>query len=264
MIGVFDSGVGGLSVFREIAMLLPDEAMLYLADQQYAPYGERSLEWVRERSFAIADWMLDQGATVVVVACNSASAAALTQLRLRHPQVPFVGMEPAVKPAVSTTRTGIVGVLATTATFQGELFATVMDRHASDVTVITQPAPGLAAAVEAGLEAHPETEVLLRSYVVPMLERGVDTIALGCTHYTFLVPVIERIVGPSVRLIDPASAVARQVVRMLPETNSGKRVYGTTGDAVRFADSVEHFVGDRARVKAVRIPVESRSQPSGG
>ncbi|NNF64294.1 MAG: glutamate racemase [Acidimicrobiia bacterium] len=253
MIGVFDSGVGGLSVLREIAHRLPGEAMTYLADQRFAPYGERSLDWVRNRSFEVTDWMLDRGATLIVVACNSASAAALHPLRERHPGVPFVGMEPALKPAASLTNSGVIGVLATTATFQGELFATVLDRHASNVKVVMQPAPGLAAAVEAGRERHPETEALLRSYIEPMLEQGVDTIALGCTHYPFLTPLIQAITGSSVRLIDPAAAVARQVERLLPDSNPGKRVYATTGDAVRFSDSVEHFVGDRARAEAVRI-----------
>lgn len=249
---------------REIAQILPDQEVAYLADQGFAPYGERTLEWVRNRSFAITEWLIGEGARLVVVACNSASAAALHELRAAFPETRFVGMEPAVKPAASLTESGVIGVLATTATFQGELYATVLDRHAAGVTVVAQPAPGLAAAVEAGKVDDSATDALVERYVTPMLAAGVDTIALGCTHYTFLVPALRRIVGPEVRLIDPAPAVARQTARLLDAATAGSRLYYTTGDAVRFRRSVEHFVGERARTVGIQLPTTTRSEPIGG
>jgi len=195
LIGIFDSGVGGLSVWREIARQLPLEDTLYLADQAHVPYGSRSLNEVREHSEGITRFLLGWGAKIIVVACNTASAAALHHLRRTFPDVPFVGMEPAVKPAVERTRTGVVGVIATQATFQGELFASLLERYAGDVGVLIQACQGLVEAVEAGALDTPETEALLRHYLTPLIEAGADQLVLGCTHYPFLRPLIERVVG---------------------------------------------------------------------
>ncbi len=214
-IGIFDSGVGGLSVLRAIRQQLPGEALLYLADQAHVPYGPRPLEEVRLFSEAITHFLLNQGARLVVVACNAASAAALHYLRQTFPEVPFVGMEPAVKPAAERTQSGVVGVLATPATFQGALYASVVERFAQDVTLLQHTCPGLVAQIEAGSLDTPETRRILEDSLRPMLAQGIDTVVLGCTHYPFVIPLIQDIAGPGVRVIDPAPAVARQVGRVL-------------------------------------------------
>ncbi len=214
-IGVFDSGVGGLTVLRAIHQLLPDEQLLYLADQSHVPYGPRKLEEVRHFSEAITRFLLDQGARLVVVACNTASAASLKHLRTVFPHVPFVGMEPAVKPAAEHTHSGVVGVLATPATFQGELYASVVERFGNGVKLLQHTCPGLVAQIERGALDAPETRRILEEALQPMLEQGIDTVVLGCTHYPLVIPLIQQIVGPAVRVIDPAPAVARQVQRLL-------------------------------------------------
>jgi glutamate racemase len=214
-IAIFDSGVGGLSVLRAVRQLLPDEPLHYFADQAHVPYGPRSLEQVRLFSEAITRYLLAQGAKMIVVACNAASAAALHHLRQVFPGVPFVGMEPAVKPAAETTQTGQVGVLATPATFQGALYASVVERFAHGVTLHQHTCPGLVAQIEAGRLHTPATRRILETALRPMLTQGIDTVVLGCTHYPFVIPLIQEIAGPSVRVIDPAPAVARQVGRML-------------------------------------------------
>ena len=244
MIGVFDSGVGGLSVLREIRSLLPGHAVTYLADQAWAPYGERSLQEVRDRSVAIAERLIGEEATTVVVACNSASAAALHHLRDTFPDTPFVGMEPAVKPAVQLTSRGVIGVLATDATFQGELYASVVNRHAADVEIVATPGRGLVRLVESGDVDSPELRSLLASYIQPMVDAGADTIVLGCTHYPFLLPVIRELAGDAVHVIDPAPAVARQVSRIAaPADAVGGVRFATTGSPVAMAGLVEHLLG---------------------
>jgi glutamate racemase len=249
LVGVFDSGVGGLSVWREVVRQLPHEDVLYLADQAHVPYGPRSLDEVREFSEGITRFLLDQGAGVIVVACNAASAAALYYLRNRFADVPFVGMEPALKPAVERTRNGVVGVIATQVTFQGKLFASLMQRYARDVQVLTAVGSGLVEAVEAGALDTPETEAVLRRHLTPLLEAGIDQLVLGCTHYSFLRSVIERIVGPDVTVIDPAPAVARQTARVLARQGLeadrdrvGCRVFYTSGDTAVFAAMVTRLL----------------------
>jgi glutamate racemase len=214
-IGIFDSGVGGLSVLRAVHAQMPDEAVIYFGDQAHVPYGPRPLDEVCAFSEEITRFLLAEGAKLIVVACNSASAAALPTLRKTFPDVPFVGMEPAVKPAVEQTRSGVVGVLATPATFQGALYASVIERFAQGVTVLQDTCPGLVAQIEKGALEAAETEAILNEALQPMLAQGIDTVVLGCTHYPFVIPLIERIVGPTVRVIDPAPAVARQVGRLL-------------------------------------------------
>ncbi|HRE29622.1 MAG TPA: glutamate racemase, partial [Anaerolineales bacterium] len=183
MLGVFDSGVGGLSVVRHLLRALPEAGVVYVADTAHVPYGPRSLAEVRAFSHAITRYLLDLGASEIVVACNTASAAALKSLRESFPGVPFVGMEPAVKPAAEQTHSGVVGVLATPATFQGELFASVVERFARDVRVLRQTCPGLVEQIEAGRLDTPDTEALLRGWLEPMLQEGIDALVLGCTHY---------------------------------------------------------------------------------
>lgn len=234
-IGVFDSGVGGLSVLREIVRQLPGEDILYFADSGHVPYGKRDIREVRAFSKAITTFLIDHGAGLVVIACNTASAAALYYLRERI-DVPIVGMEPAIKPAVEQTNSRHIGVIATQATFQGELFARLVERFASDTRIHTQVCPGLVERVEAGLADHPATEAILRKHLIPMVETGIDCLVLGCTHYPFLRPTIERVVGPDVAVIDPAPAVARQTGQVLAqqrglrETGTGQVIYFTSGD----------------------------------
>nr|HID14421.1 glutamate racemase [Anaerolineae bacterium] len=258
-IGVFDSGVGGLSVWREIVRQLPHEDALYLADQAHVPYGSRSLNEVREFSEGITRFLLGQGAKVIVIACNTASAAALHYLRHTFPDVPFVGMEPAVKPAIEQTHNGVVGVIATQATFQGELFASLVARYAGDVRVLTQVCPGLVEAVEAGALDTPETEALLQKCLTGLIEAGVDQLVLGCTHYPFLRPIIERVVG-AMTVIDPAPAIARQTGRVLAqrglESNRGRvgrHVFYTSGDVATFTTMVRRLLpslGEGVEVRA--------------
>lgn len=216
-IGIFDSGIGGLTVTKAIQQALPSERLLYFGDTAHMPYGTRSLEEVRAFSMAITEALLQRGCKLIVIACNTASGAALSHLRERWSDVPFVGMEPAVKPATEQTKSGVVGVIATTATFQTTVYATVVERFGKDTKVLHQDCPGLVSAIEQGALDSPATEALLKSWLEPMLKEGIDALVLGCTHYPLVRPLIERIVGPEVRVIDPAPAVARQVVRLLDQ-----------------------------------------------
>jgi glutamate racemase len=241
-IGIFDSGVGGLSVLREIHRQLPHEALIFLADQAHVPYGSRPLEEVRKFTAAITRWLLSQGAKLIVVACNTASGAALHHLRASFPGIPFVGMEPAVKPAAETTHSGVVGVLATPATFQGALYASVIERFAQGVRVLQDTCPGLVAQIEAGDFSGPVTRKILEKALHPMLAQGIDTVVLGCTHYPFVIPLIQEIIGSQARVIDPAPAVARQVGRVIDQralrslaVQPGDIRYFTTGDAGRLS-----------------------------
>lgn len=256
-IAVFDSGVGGLSVLREIRALLPAEDLLYLADNGFGPYGDRTLAEVRTRSTLVAEALIGCGAKMVVVACNSASAAALHELRRRRAGTPFVGMEPAVKPAAVASDRAVIGVMATEATFQGELFSSVVDRHARGVSVVARACLGLAAAIE---DDDPSIDDLLAVYVGSLLGRGADVIVLGCTHYPFVADRVAAITGPGVEIVDPAPAVARQVERVL-ETDglrsrgnrTGTTVYVTTGEPSTFAARATELLGDP--VTATRVDV---------
>ncbi|MDP2245595.1 glutamate racemase [Pseudomonas sp.] len=235
-IGVFDSGVGGLSVLGEIRALLPNESLLYVADSGHVPYGEKSPEFIRERCRYLAAFLLEQGAKALVLACNTATAAGVAELRELYPQLPIVGMEPAVKPAAAATRSGVVGVLATTGTLKSAKFAALLDRFASDVRVITQPCPGLVERIEAGELDSAQTRDMLRDWVQPLLAEGCDTLILGCTHYPFIKPLLRQLLPESVSLIDTGAAVARQLRYVL-----GERQLLATGpaQAARFWSSAE-------------------------
>lgn len=216
-IGVFDSGVGGLSVLGEIRSLLPNESLLYVADCGNVPYGEKTPEFIRQRCAVIADFFQKQGAKALVLACNTATVAGVADLRERYPDWPIVGMEPAVKPAAAATRSGVVGVLATTGTLQSAKFAALLDRFATDIKVITRPCPGLVELIEAGDLHSPVLRQLLQSYVDPLLAAGCDTLILGCTHYPFLKPLLKPMLPAHISLIDTGAAVARQLERLLDE-----------------------------------------------
>ncbi|MGQ0700080.1 MAG: glutamate racemase [Panacagrimonas sp.] len=213
-IGVFDSGVGGLSVLRELRRLLPREDFLYYADSAHCPYGGKPQAEIQSRAVHITEELLAAGCKLIVVACNTATIAAVEHLRANYP-VPFVGMEPAVKPACALTKTGVVGVLATGAALGGEKFHRLVAEHGAGVRVITQPCPGLVECVESGdLDGPRATELVMR-YLEPLRLADADVLVLGCTHYPFLRPVIERLGGSSVRVIDTGEAVARQAQRVL-------------------------------------------------
>lgn len=218
-IGVFDSGLGGISVLHEIRRLLPSESLIYIADSAHVPYGEKSPEFIVQRSVAISDFLLAQPVKAIVVACNTATAAAVTELRLRWPEVIIVGMEPAVKPAVKASLTGKIGVLATTGTLRSARFAALLERFANDVQVITQPCPGLVELIETGQLESPTTRALLSGYVEPLLQAGCDTLILGCTHYPLVKPLLQSLVPSHVQLIDTGEAVARRLQSELIKQN---------------------------------------------
>jgi glutamate racemase len=250
-IGVFDSGVGGLSVLRAIQFLLPHEHLIYLADQANVPYGSRPLEEVREFSENITRWLLSKGCKLIVVACNTASAAGLHYLRKHYGKVPFVGMEPAVKPAAEQTCTGVVGVLATPATFQGELYASVIERFAQGVIVLQATAPGLVEQIEQGDLDSRKTRQIIEHALSPMLAKKIDTVVLGCTHFPFVIPLIQEAVGPQVRVIDPSPAIARQTEHLLNQhhlryygTELAWTRYVTTGNSEVFRGQILTLLGD--------------------
>jgi glutamate racemase len=247
-IGIFDSGIGGLSVWREIARQLPHEDTLYFADQIHIPYGPRTLNEIRSFAETITRFLLARDCKLIVVACNAASAAALKHLRATFPDVPFVGMEPAVKPAAETTHTGVVGVLATPATFQGELFASVVERFANGVQLVKEVCPGLVQQVEAGRLNTPDTLEMLDRFLAPIRAANADTIVLGCTHYPFVIEAIRQL-APGVNVIDPAPAIARQVGRVLHERGwlasaeqIGQHHFITSGDRDQYRQIVRLLV----------------------
>jgi glutamate racemase len=215
-IGVFDSGVGGLSVLRHIRARLPREDLLFLADSGNAPYGDRSPAWIRARSIQLSEWLVCQGAKAIVVACNTATAAATSALRAQL-ALPVIAMEPAVKPATAATRSGVVGVLATTGTLESARFAALLDRFAAGIEVVAQPCTGLVEVIERGELDAPATRAMVTRFVTPLLARGADTIVLGCTHYPFVREVIAAVAGPGVTIVETGAAVARQVERRLAE-----------------------------------------------
>lgn len=213
-IGVFDSGIGGISVLRHIHQLLPLERLLYCADSDNAPYGSKPASFIRARSQFLADFLLEQGAKALVVACNTATASAIGALRASC-SVPVIGMEPAVKPAALATKTGVIGVLATSGTLQSARFAALLANYGQKVKVVTQACHGLVECIERGELSGAAVSALIARYLQPLLQAGADTIVLGCTHYPFVRPLIEAQLAPSVTLIDTGTAVARQLQRRL-------------------------------------------------
>lgn len=256
-VGVFDSGVGGLSVLNEIRTLLPQESLLYVADSGHV-YGEKSPEFIRERSQAIAAFLLQRGAKALVVACNTATAAAVNDLRSLY-DLPIIGMEPAVKPAASATRSGVVGVLATTGTLQSAKFAALLDRFAGSVRVLTQPCPGLVECIERGELDGEEVDALLRRFTAPLLQAGCDTLILGCTHYPFLRPRLQALLPDSVALVDTGAAVSRQLQCRLQETGMlaagparPARFWGS-GDPERLSQVLAALWGGNADVSSLSV-----------
>lgn len=247
MIGVFDSGVGGLSVLRHIRRRLPDERLLYVADSGHVPYGDKSASYIEQRARTLTRFLIEQGARAIVIACNTATAAAASPLRSEF-SIPIIGMEPAVKPAVAVSRSGVVGVLATTGTLESARFAALLERYAGSVEIVTQGCPGLVEQVERGELGGDATRALVARYTAPLLARGADTLILGCTHYPFLATLIAQVAGPGITLVDTGEAVARQLGRRIeselpprtPDARPGADFYtsGDPGEASRIMGSL--------------------------
>jgi glutamate racemase len=258
-VGVFDSGIGGLSVLREIRALLPHEDLLYFADSGHAPYGGKSEAQIVERAQAVAAFLLQQGVKAMVVACNTATAAAIDGIRKKYPALPVVGVEPGLKPGAFATQCGKVGVLATKSTVSSQRFETLRAQvhAATGVQFVSMPCPGLADKIEEGELDTPSTAQLVRSYVQPLLAEGVDTLVLGCTHYPFVLPLIEReCAGKSITIIDTGHAVARQLARLLDQhglhrgaPSTGRITAYTTGPEAQLASSLRQLLGLECEVE---------------
>lgn len=258
-IGVFDSGVGGLSVLRHIREVLPNERLIYVADSGHVPYGDKSREYIEARALIISRFLQQQGADAIVIACNTASAAAAATLRSTF-NMPIVAMEPAVKPALAASRNGIVGVLATTGTLASARFAALLERYAGEGEIITQGCIGLVEQVEKGELNSAQTRTLIEQYTAPLLAQGADTLILGCTHYPFLAELIADVVGSNIALVETGAAVARQLHRRLqtelPDRLSGtaSAEFFTSGDAVKASRITSLLWGDVVTVQ--RLPQE--------
>lgn len=236
-IGVFDAGVGGLSVLRDIRAVLPHEQLIYVADSGHVPYGSKTPDYIRDRSATLTSFLFELGTKAIVIACNTATAAAAASLRATF-AVPIVGMEPAVKPAAAATKNGVIGVLATVSTLRSARYAALLDRFGDGIEVVTQPCPGLVEQIEAGDLDGPTTRAMIERFTAPLVARRADAIVLGCTHYPFVRPLIADIVGPDVALIDTGAAVARRLGQVLAErdllngdTAPGSAAFWTSGDA---------------------------------
>lgn len=258
-LGAFDSGVGGVSIVAEIRHLLPTEDVIFLADSAHCPYGPRSEAEIRALSHAIVDDLVGRGAKLIVVACNTASVASLAYLRSRF-EVPFVGIVPAVKPAAERTVSKRVGVIATDTTLRGRIFDELIERFASDIVVLRQVCPGLVELAEEGISDGPDAESVLRSCLEPLMAERIDTLVLGCTHYVYFRPLIQRIVGDRVTVIDTGMPVARQVSRLLDKHDlrasggvPGELKLLTTSDAQRFDRIIELLTGEPVRSEHVDL-----------
>ncbi len=233
MIGIFDSGAGGLSVYREIRRILPSEKYIYFSDNANCPYGDKSRGFITERSRAITEFLLSEGCEAIVVACNTATAAAISTLRSEFPDIPFVGMEPAVKPAALGTGTGVIGVLATAGTLKASKYLDTKEKYADGIKVVEHVGQGFVELVESGILDGPQAEKTVEASLRPLLDEGADKIVLGCTHYPFLKDVICRLAGPGVEVIDPAPAAARHLADVLARRGLIRR----DGPAMRLESS---------------------------
>jgi glutamate racemase len=262
-VGIFDSGLGGLSVLRAVRARLPDEALVYVADSRYAPYGERNHEFIVERTLAIGEWLISQGAKALVIACNTATAESIAIARERLP-IPVIGVEPGIKPAAMQSKTRVAGVLATQVTLRSERFRALMERHGADCRFICQPGHGLVEAIERCDVDSEQVRALLASYIEPMLAAGADTLVLGCTHYPFFDAVIRDIVDERVMLIDTSVAIARQLERVLG-ANGLRAAAGTnsvpsprlcsTNDGAHLLQLASRLLGLGGPVERVDIPL---------
>ncbi len=227
MIGIFDSGIGGLSVFREIRKVLPDERYIYYSDNAHCPYGEKTKEYIINRARIITDLLLSKGADIIVVACNTATAAAISTLRHEYP-VRFIGMEPAIKPAALSTRTGVIGVLATAGTLKADKYLNTKGKYAEGIKITEHIGQGFVELVEKGNTSGEEAESIVKASLKPLLDEGADRIVLGCTHYPFLMETIKKVAGElyperEIQIIDPAPAVAKHLLEVMREEGLVKK-----------------------------------------
>ncbi|KWI48661.1 glutamate racemase [Burkholderia pseudomultivorans] len=259
-VGIFDSGLGGLSVLRAARAHLPHESLVYVADTRYNPYGERDDAFITERTLAIGEWFVQQGAKALVVACNTATAQSIAAVRERL-AIPLVGVEPGIKPAVQQSASGVAGVLATQATLRSARFQALLERHGAGCRFICQPGHGLVQAIESGDTGSPALRALLDSYLRPMLDAGADAIVLGCTHYPFLTATIRDIVGERVTIVDTSDAIALQLARVLDQHDlrapggapvAPPRFY-STGDGRQLQALASTLLGLDAPVESVTI-----------
>lgn len=255
-IGIFDSGVGGLSVLHHIRRTLPHERLIYVADSGHVPYGDKSPAYIEQRAHTLTRFLVGQGADAIVIACNTATAAAVASLRSQF-SIPIVGMEPAVKPAVAATRSGVVGVLATVGTLESARFAALLERYGEEVEIVTQGCPGLVEQVELGELDSAKTRQLVECYTAPLLARGADTLILGCTHYPFLAPLIRDVAGTDITLVDTGAAVARQLQRRMSlelpartHSDTAARFF-TSGDPALATRIVSALWGNPTTVQAL-------------
>ena len=246
-IGIFDSGVGGISVLRWIRKELPNEDLIYIADSKNVPYGDKPQEYIENRSVVLSKFLIDQKAKAIVVACNTATAAAISHLRSTF-SLPIIGVEPGIKPALSMTKSGTVGILATGETLKSQKFETLTRRFNNNHNLVVQDCPGLVELVESMDLADQEIRELVKLYVSALMDKGADTIVLGCTHYPFLRPLIEEIAGPEVKIVDTGMAVAKEVTRRLKEEQllsgiktKGSETFWTTGDINRSQRIIQFF-----------------------
>jgi len=250
MIGIFDSGAGGLSVYREIFKLLPQEKYIYFSDNAHCPYGEKSQEYIINRARAITDFLIGEGCDVVVVACNTATAAAIATLRAEY-DIPFIGMEPAVKPAALSTHTGVVGVLATAGTLKASKYLDTRDKYSGGVKVIEHVGQGFVELVESGNLTGKEAEETVRASVAPLVEAGADIIVLGCTHYPFLKETIAKVAGEGVSIIDPAPAAAKHLLDVMIEKGIVRKNGKPDAVTPKDADIRLHASGDKADLERI-------------
>lgn len=241
-IGVFDSGVGGLTVLRAIRSQLPTHKLLYVADTQHMPYGERNADYITKRCLAVSQFLYQQKVSAIVVACNTASVVAIKTLREQF-DLPIVGIEPAIKPAAKVTRSGVVGVLATSATLKSPGVTRLCELYGKNVELILTPCPGLVEQIEQGKMDGSDTREMLTGFINPMIEAGVDTVVLGCTHYPFVRDTIQELVGNSVTVVEPGAAVARQLCRRLDEVDNTDLIESEAGRETFYSTGAVGDVG---------------------
>lgn len=254
-IGVFDSGLGGLSVLRALHARLPLADLTYVADSGHAPYGERDGEFIASRSLAICDFLVERHVDAIVVACNTATAAAIHLLRKAHPGVPIIGVEPGVKPAVAQSINKRIGVLATPSTLASEKYKRLIESHGQGATIVPQACPGLAKEIEAGQLDTPALKDLVERFAQPLREAQVDTVVLGCTHYPFVAPLFQQALGSDVTIMDTSDAVAQHTARLCAHRQgttanwgvnhkfAGKIHLFSSGDPQHLADVARHWLG---------------------
>jgi len=257
-IGIFDSGIGGISILRAIRNLLPNDDLIYVADSLYLPYGTKTPNWIKQRSIAICKFLERENSNAIVVACNTATGAAISSLRESF-TLPIIGIEPALKPAAESTKTGAVGILATAGTLTSEKFDQLKTKFAKDLVIIKQPCHGLVELIENGNWDSTELKTLVNQFLEPMMQASVDKIVLGCTHYPFIKNTIQEIVGPDIELIDPSIPVASELKRRLGmdetnrQTSAGEMFFYVTGERNRFKVIVDKFLNIDANVNTIEI-----------